>query len=61
MQISCPEHAAKREVASKITKSVLEKGTCAREEEKGTMQLAKVTATASPWFVGSGKNLVVRK
>jgi hypothetical protein len=29
--------------------------------ETGTMQLAKVMATASPWFVGVGKNLVVRK
>jgi hypothetical protein len=37
---------------------------CAREgrlckrREPGTMQLAKVMATASPWFVGVGKHLL---
>jgi hypothetical protein len=33
------------------------------EQEEGTRDNAadKVTATASPWFLGAGKNLVVRK
>jgi hypothetical protein len=40
---------------------------CAREgrlcerREPGVMQPAKVTAMASPWFLGEGENLMVRK
>jgi hypothetical protein len=33
---------------------------CKRREPR-TMQMAKLTAMASPWFLGEGKNLVVRK
>ncbi len=47
----------KGEIVSKIAKSVLE---CKRREP-GTMQPEKVTASGSPWFLGGGKNLVVRK
>ncbi len=38
-------------------------GEGALEQEEGTRDNAanEVTATASPWFLGAGKNLVVRK
>ncbi len=36
-------------------------GCLCKRRETGTMQPAIVTATASPWFLGVGKNLVVRK
>ncbi len=35
-------------------------GRLCERREPGKMQPAKVTATASPWFLGEGKNLVVR-
>ncbi len=36
-------------------------GRLCERREPGVMQPAKVTATASPWFLGEGENLVVRK
>jgi hypothetical protein len=36
-------------------------GRSCERREPGRMQPAKVTAMASPWFVGVDKNLVVRK
>jgi hypothetical protein len=32
-----------------------------RGEGTGTMSTEKIKASASPWFVGVGENLVVRK
>ena len=35
---------------------------CSRErKEPGTKTMAEVRATDSPWFIGVGENLVVRK
>jgi hypothetical protein len=45
----------------KILKNVLNESARAMRKEPGTMLMAKTTALASPWFVGVGKNLVVRK
>ncbi len=57
----CPDVAAKGEIASKIAKSVLEKGACAREGNQGQCSQPKLLQ----WHLhGSwvwAHNLVVRK
>jgi hypothetical protein len=45
----------------KILKNVLNESARAMRKEPGTTLMAKAMASASPWFVGVGKNLVVRK
>jgi hypothetical protein len=52
---------ARGEKFLKILKNVLDENVRAMRKEPGTMLMAKVTASASPWFVGVGENLVVRK
>ena len=48
-------------MASKNAKSVLVKYARAKRKEPGTMLRGEATAAASPWFLGVGENLVVRK
>jgi hypothetical protein len=56
-----PKNCGKGGNCIKNCKECAEEGRSCERREPGVMQPAKVTATASPWFLGEGKNLVVRK
>jgi hypothetical protein len=57
----CKFHAGKGGNCIKNCKECAGEGRLCKRREPGTMQQTKVTSTASPWFLGVGKNLVVRK
>jgi hypothetical protein len=56
-----PKNCGKGGNCIKNCKECAGEGRSCKRREPGAMQPEKVTAAALPWFLGEGKNLVVRK